>query len=92
MRITVKAIKWGGGVTLRRSLTGRYKIEYIRYGDGGLRDAVVENGGRKYLLLGGRDAASQAVRETAALLVVLTKELSRRPLETLPEVWYNPFP
>ena len=45
MRITVKAIKWGGGVTLRRSLTGRYKIEYIRYGDGGFRDAIVESGG-----------------------------------------------
>lgn len=43
-----------GSVTLRRGLTGRYKIESLRYGDGGFRDAVVESGGKKYLLVGGR--------------------------------------
>ena len=32
-----------GSVTLRRSLTGRYKIEYLRYGDGGFRNAIVES-------------------------------------------------
>ena len=56
-----------GSVTLERGLTGRYKIEYIRYGDGGLQDAVVENGGRKYFLVGGRDAASQIVRITVSI-------------------------
>lgn len=56
-----------GSVTLERGLTGRYKIEYIRYGDGGLQDAVVENGGRKYFLVGCRDAASQIVRITVSI-------------------------
>ena len=43
-----------GSVALKRSLTGRYKIEYLTYGNGGLRDSIVESGGKKYLLLGGR--------------------------------------
>ena len=51
-----------GSVTLKRSLTGRYKIEYLRYGDGGLRDSIVESGGKKYLLLGGRDIAARIAR------------------------------
>ena len=34
-----------GSVTLERGLTARYKIEYLRYGDGGFRDAIVESGG-----------------------------------------------
>lgn len=48
-----------GSVTLKRNLTGRYKIEYLRYGDGGFRDSIVESGGKKYLLLGGRDNAAR---------------------------------
>ena len=48
-----------GSVTLRRSLTGRYKIEYLRYGDGGFRNAIVESEGKKYLLLGGRDVTAR---------------------------------
>lgn len=56
-----------GSVTLRRSLTGRYKIEYLRYGDGGLRNAIVESGGKKYLLLGGRDLAARIARITVAI-------------------------
>ena len=51
-----------GSVTLRRSLTGRYKIEYLTYGDGGLRDSIVESEGKKYLLLGGRDIATRIAR------------------------------
>lgn len=53
-----------GGVTLRRSLTGRYKIEYLQYGDKGLRDAVVESEGKKYLLLGGRDLTAGMAKIT----------------------------
>lgn len=56
-----------GSVTLRRSLTGRYKIEYLRYGDGGLRNAIMESGGKKYLLLGGRDLAARIARITVAI-------------------------
>lgn len=51
-----------GSVALKRSLTGRYKIEYLTYGSGGLRDSIVESGGRKYLLLGGRDIAGRIAR------------------------------
>lgn len=51
-----------GSVALRRSLTGRYQIEYLRYGDGELRDAIVESGGKKYLLLGGRDPNARIAR------------------------------
>lgn len=56
-----------GSATLKRSLTGRYKIECLRHGAGGLRDAVVESGGRKYLLLGGRDGGSRIARITVAI-------------------------
>lgn len=56
-----------GSVALRRSLTGRYKIEYLRYGDGGLRDAIVESGGKKYLLLGGRDLNARVARITVSI-------------------------
>ena len=56
-----------GSVTLKRSLTGRYQIEYLRYGDGSFRDAIVESGGKKYLLLGGRDLAARIARITVAI-------------------------
>ena len=56
-----------GSVALKRSLTGRYKIEYLTYGDGGLRDSIVESGGRKYLLLGGRDPEVRLARITVSI-------------------------
>ena len=56
-----------GSVTLKRSLTGRYKIEYLTYGDGGLRDSIVESEGRKYLLLGGRDPEARLARITVSI-------------------------
>lgn len=56
-----------GSVALRRSLTGRYQIEYLRYGDGELRDAIVESGGKKYLLLGGRDLNARVARITVSI-------------------------
>ena len=56
-----------GSVALKRSLTGRYRIEYLRYGDGGLRDAIVESGGKKYLLLGGRDLNARVARITVSI-------------------------
>lgn len=56
-----------GSVTLKRSLTGRYRIESLRYGDGGLRNAIVESGGKKYLLLGGRDPAARIAGITVAI-------------------------
>lgn len=56
-----------GSVTLSRSLTGRYRIEYLRYGSGGLRDAVVESEGKKYLLLGGRDLNARIARMTVSI-------------------------
>lgn len=56
-----------GSVTLRRSLTGRYKIEYLTYGEEGLRDSIVENGGKKYLLLGGRDITARIARAAVSI-------------------------
>ena len=56
-----------GAVTLKRGLTGRYKIEYLRHGTGGLRDAIVESEGKKYLLLGGRDPQSRLARITVSI-------------------------
>lgn len=56
-----------GSVTLRRSLTGRYKIEYLRYGGGGLRKGIVESGGKKYLLVGGRDLTARIARITVSM-------------------------
>lgn len=56
-----------GSAALRRSLTGRYQIEYLRYGDGELRDAIVESGGKKYLLLGGRDLNARVARITVSI-------------------------
>lgn len=56
-----------GSVTLRRSLTGRYRIEYLRYGDGGFRNAVVESGGKKYLLVGGRYLTARIARITVSI-------------------------
>ena len=51
-----------GSVTLKRGLTGRYQIEYLRYGGGNFRDGLVESEGKKYLLLGGRDTAARIAR------------------------------
>lgn len=56
-----------GSVTLERGLTGRYKIKYLRYGDGGFQDAIVESGGRKYLLLGGRCMTARVARITVSI-------------------------
>jgi len=56
-----------GSVALKRSLTGRYKIEYLTYGDGGLRDSIVESGGRKFLLLGGRDPEVRLAKITVSI-------------------------
>ena len=56
-----------GSVTLKRSLTGRYKIEYLRYGDAEPWDAIVESEGKKYLLLGGRDLTARIARMTVSI-------------------------
>ena len=56
-----------GSVTLSRGLTGRYRIEYLRYGDRGLQDAIVESEGKKYLLLGGRDLNARIARITVSI-------------------------
>lgn len=56
-----------GSVTLRRGLTGRYRIESLRYGGGGFRNAVVESGGKKYLLVGGRDLTARIARITVSM-------------------------
>lgn len=56
-----------GSVTLRRGLTGRYRIESLRYGGGELRNAVVKSGGKKFFLLGGRDLTARIARITVSM-------------------------
>ena len=54
-----------GSVTLKRSLTGRYKIESLRYGDGGFRDAIVER--REKIPPGGRPLPDRPNRQNYGL-------------------------
>jgi len=44
-------------VELEEGLNGKYKIDSVRYGDGNFRERIVEQGGKKYFLLGGRNTA-----------------------------------
>ncbi len=56
-----------GSVTLERGLTGRYKITRLGYGGGSFLDGIVEGGGKKYLLFGGRDITSQISKITVRI-------------------------
>lgn len=51
-----------GYVALERGAFGRYKIEHLGYGGGNFRDGIIEHGGKKYLLFGGRDVTAQIAR------------------------------
>jgi len=44
-------------VELKEGINGKYKIDSVRYGDGNFRERIVEQGGKKYFLLGGRNTA-----------------------------------
>lgn len=48
-----------GHVVLERSWTGRYKILNLGYGGGNFRSGVVEQDGKKYVLLGGRNTGEE---------------------------------
>lgn len=63
-----------GSVTLERGLTGRYKFTHLGYGGGNFLDGIVESGGKKYLLFGGRDTACQ-IYKIEVLINGLTYEL-----------------
>lgn len=56
-----------GHVVLVRGMTGRYKIDRLGYGGGNFRHGIVESGGRKYLLYGGRNTGRQIASITVAL-------------------------
>lgn len=56
-----------GYVTLERGPLGRYKILRMSYGDGSLYDGIIESGGKKYLLLGGRDPGERIASITVVL-------------------------
>lgn len=45
-----------GTICLEKGLNGRYKIDHIGWGGGNFREKVVEEGGQKYYILGGRNA------------------------------------
>ena len=63
-----------GYVKLERGLNGRYRIDRLGYGGGNFREGIVEAGGRKYLLFGGRDA-TRRIRRVAAVIDGHTYEL-----------------
>lgn len=44
-------------VELKEGINGKYKIDSVRYGDGNFGERIVEQGGKKYFLLGGRNTA-----------------------------------
>lgn len=44
-----------GQLSLQRGLTGQYRLGSVGYGGGNFRERVVENGGKQYYLLGGRN-------------------------------------
>ena len=50
-----------GTAALERSWTGRWRVGYMRWGGGNVREEVVETGGRQYILLGGRNTGEQIV-------------------------------
>ncbi|QNL45036.1 hypothetical protein H8790_03080 [Oscillibacter hominis] len=45
-----------GELSLRRGLTGQYRLDSAGYGGGNFRERVVESGGKQYDLLGGRNS------------------------------------
>lgn len=56
-----------GSVTLEKGLNGRYRFTHLGYGDGNFLDGIVESGGRKYLLFGGREISSQIFKITVLI-------------------------
>ena len=56
-----------GTATLERGPLGRYKIVRMGWGGGNFQNDVVESGGKKYLLIAGRDAGEQIARISAQL-------------------------
>ena len=63
-----------GSVTLEKGLTGRYRFTNLSYGGGSFLDGIVESGGRKYFLLGGRDFSAQ-ISKVAVLIDGQTYEM-----------------
>lgn len=63
-----------GRVVLKRGLNGRYRIERLGYGGGNFLEGIVEDGGKKYFLFGGRDHTAQ-IAKIAVLIEGQTYEL-----------------
>ncbi len=56
-----------GNVVLEQSITGRFKIERLGYGDSNFRDGIIESEGKKYLLYGGRNTSLEIASITFTL-------------------------
>jgi len=56
-----------GRVVLEKGLNGRYKITNLGYGGGNFLDGIVEDGGKKYFLFGGRDSTAQIAKITVLI-------------------------
>lgn len=51
-----------GRVILERGPLGGYRIDRVGYGGGNFLDGIVESGGKRYLLFGGRDISTRIAR------------------------------
>lgn len=56
-----------GTATLERGPLGRYRIVRMGWGGGNFQNNVVESGGKKYLLIAGRDAGSRSPKYPPSL-------------------------
>lgn len=56
-----------GTAALERSWTGRWRVEHLDWGGGNVREGVVEVGGTKYLLFGGRNTGARIARADCIL-------------------------
>lgn len=56
-----------GTAALERSWTGRWRVGRMGWGSGNVREEVVEVGGTKFLLLGGRNTGARIARADCTL-------------------------
>lgn len=56
-----------GRVILERGPVGGYRIDRLGYGGGNFLDGIVESGGKRYLLFGGRDITARIARAAVSI-------------------------
>lgn len=56
-----------GELRLTKGINGRYRIRSVGYGGGNFREEIIEEGGRKYFLMGGRNSVFGIRRVTVSV-------------------------